>query len=402
MNNYSLGKKNIFGLMTIVCMAAFFLSNISYLPYFTNSGMTQMLSYPGWAMVGVAILIYRQYYLSSRDLKFVVILLAAVCVMATVQGLANKNYYSSLLTKCFLIAMFILLLGGMVARTGRTWGEENSLFVVYIISTTVLCVVVYFRYLIGQDLSSPIYSYGSKNETAFLAAASVIMLLWMKQKKETKLHTLVKCALLLFFSYIIACMRCRSMLVAIAVMFVFYLFQKNVSKGIKAFIILGFIALLIALRNPQFYDNFVNNILFAQRDSNDINDLSSGRVDQIAYAWQMFKQNILLGTGDTRTVDCFYVSALMQYGLILGGVLVLLGVYPVIWGICNYRKIKTPACMIMIFCALAFAIGGIFEENAPFGPGVRCYISWFLFGYLRVQQAHGYFGGMNHEENRTA
>ena len=385
--------------MTIVCMVAFFLSNISYLPYFTTSGMTQLLSYPGWALILCAVFLYKQYYVSSRDVKFLVLILAAICVMATLQGLAYKNYFSSLLTKCFLIAMVILLLGGLVSRTGKTWGAENQLFVVYIISAAILCDVVYFEYLIGQDLSSPIYSYGSKNETAFLATAAVIMLLFMKQKRETTFLFLLKCALILFFVYIVACMRCRSMLIGVALALIIRLFQKDQRKGMKVFIILGFIALIIALQNPQFYNDLVNNILFASRDSGDLNDLSSGRMDQINYAWYQFQHHVFLGTGDTSTVDCFYVSVLMQYGLIMGGILIYLSIYPLLWGLWNWKRIKSPVCTIMIVCALAFIIGGIFEENAPFGPGVRCYISWFLFGYLCVQQVHGYFGGNSNEEN---
>lgn len=398
MNN-ALEKKNKYNMMTIVCMIAFFLSNISYLPFFTENGLTQYLSYPAWALIIGTVFLYKQWYLSSGDVKFVIILLIAIVFMGVLQGFLVRNYFSSLLTKCFFLVMIIMLVGGMVARTGKTWKAENLLFYSYITATIILCVVVFLEYLLGQDLSSAVYSYRSKNETAFLAVAAVIMLLYMQQEKETKFIVLLKCCLIAFFIYIIACMRCRSMLIGVTLVLVIRLFHKGGSKGIKVFIVLGLVGVALALQNERFYDELVNNILFASRDSTDINALSSGRLDQIAYAWEMFENNIFLGTGDTRTVDCFYVSALMQYGLFMGGGLILLGVYPLIWGLWNYKRIKTPVCTIMILCALAFVIGGIFEENAPFGPGVRCYISWFLFGYLRVQQAQGRFRGENYEEN---
>ena len=396
MNN-ALEKKSKCSMMTIVCMIAFFLSNISYLPYLTENGLTQYLSYPAWALIFGAVFLYKQWYLSSRDVKFIIILWAAIVLMGIAQGLLKRNYFSSLLTKCFFLVMIIMLMGGMVARTGKTWKAENLLFYSYIVATVILCVVVFRKYLIAQDISSMVYSYRSKNETAFLAVAAVIMLLYMQQEKETKFIVLLKCCLIAFFIYIIACMRCRSMLIGVTLALVIRLFYKGGSKGIKVFIVLGFVGVALGLQNKQFYDELVNNILFASRDSTDINALSSGRLDQIAYAWEMFENNIFLGTGDTRTVDCFYVSALMQYGLFMGGALILLGVYPLIWGLWNYKRIKTPACMILILCALAFVVGGFFEENAPFGPGVRCYISWFLFGYLRVQQAQGRFRGENYE-----
>ena len=399
MSNNALEKKNKCSMMTIICMIAFFLSNISYLPFFTENGLTQYLSYPAWALIFGAVFLYKQWYIFSRDIKFVIILLVAIVLMGIIQGLFAKNYFSSLLTKCFFLVMIVMLVGGMVARTGKTWKAEHLLFYSYIAATAILCVVVFLKYLLGQDLSSSVYSYRSKNETAFLAVASVIMLLYMQQEKETKVIVLLKCCLIAFFVYIIACMRCRSMLIGVTLALLVRLFHKGGSKGMKIFIVLGLVGVILGLQNKRFYDELVNNILFASRDSTDMNALSSGRLDQIAYAWEMFGKNFLLGTGDTRTVDCFYVSALMQYGLFMGSALILLGVYPLIWGLWNYKRIKTPACMILILCALAFVVGGIFEENAPFGPGVRCYISWFLFGYLRVQQAQGRFRGENYEGN---
>ena len=386
-------------MMTIVCMISFFLSNISYLPFFTENGLTQYLSYPAWALIMGTVFLYRKWYISSRDVKFVVILLAALLFLGAVQELFARDYLGSLLTKCFLLVMIITLVGGMVAQTGKTWETENLMFYAYIAATAILCVVVFMQYLIGQDLSSAVYSYGSKNETAFLAVASVIMLLYMKQKKETKFIVLLKCCLIGFFIYIIAYMRCRSMLIGVALALVIRLFHKGGSKGIKIFIVLLFVGVALGLQNKKFYNELVNNILFASRDSTDMNALSSGRLDQVAYGWERFKNNVFLGTGDTRTVDCFYVSALMQYGLFMGSALIVLAVYPLLWGLWNYKRIKTPLCMILILCALTFAIGGIFEENAPLGPGVRCYISWFLFGYLRVQQVQGRFKGESYEED---
>lgn len=402
MSNITLEQKNQFSLMTIVCMIGFFLSNISYLPIFTENGLTQYLSYPAWAMILGTVFLYNQHYLSFRDIKFVIILLGAFILMAMVQCFSDKNYLSSLLTKCFILVVIIMLAGGLVARTGKTRNEENMLFYSYILASVILCVVVFRQFLMDQDLSSSIYSYGSKNETAFLAATSIVMLLFMQPAKETKLRSLLKYALIVFFAYIIATMRCRSMLVGIAVALLIRLFQKDSSKGTKIFIVLSFLVLGLSLLNKDFYNTLINNIIFSNRDSTDLNDLSSGRIDQIAWGLEQFRQDMFLGTGDNYTVDCFYVSVLMQYGLVMGSALIILGIYPVLWGLWNYKKIKNPTCMIMIVCALVYAIGGIFEENAPFGPGARCYLSWFLFGYLRVQQVQDHLKGGPYEENRIA
>lgn len=401
--SHTLAQRNKTNIMTFVCMMAFFLSNISYLPYFTESGTTQYLSYPGWGLMAATVFMHRRLYLSVRDMKLTLSVVVSMAIMLVIQLITGKNYFSALLTKCILIATAVFVLGCMVSRTEKTWGMERKLVFTYILAACLLCAVVYLGYLRGQDISSRLFSYTSKNETSFVAVSAIIMLLYMpRQHKDSKLMTCLRAVLIVFLLYVIANMRCRSMLVSSAVVFAVFLFQKSSSRRIKTLVVLGFGILLIALQHDGFYNTFVNNILLAGRDKNDTNDISSGRLTQIGLGLQKLWDNLLLGTGDTGTIDCFYVSVLMQYGVFLGTFFIGLGCYPCIWGIINYKRIRSPLCIIMTMCALVYMIGGMFEENAPFGPGVRCYISWFLFGYLRVQQSQGYFEGKNDENYRVA
>lgn len=403
MSSIALRKEQKGSIMTAICMLAFVLSNISYLPYFADNGMTQYLSYPAWGLMIGTILMYRQFYMDKRDIKFGLFVLVIFAAMGIYGLITGKDYYGSLLTKCILLALIIVVLGSLVAKTKVTWGTENRLLRIYVTAAFILCAVVFFEYLIDQDITSRIYSYGSKNETAFLAVSSFVILLYLPPApKHKKLQIFFRVLLAAFFFYVIVGMRCRSMLLAAIAVLTIFLFQRNSSKGFKVVIVLGAFALLIAMQNEAVYDKLVNGILLGGRETNDVNDLTSGRLVQIARGWELFKQNLLFGTGDIGTVDCFFVSVLMQYGAPLGLCLIILGCYPFVWGVYNYRRIKSPVCMVMILCAMAYIIGGIFEENAPFGPGTRCYISWFLFGYLRVQQANGYFAEEKHEEDRTA
>lgn len=403
MSSTALKKEYKSSIMTVVCVLAFFLSNISYLPFFTVNRMTQYLSYPAWGLMIGMIILYRQFCLDKRDMKFGLFILAIFATMGAYGLITGKSYFSSLLTKCVFLALIITVLGGMVAKTKVTWGAENIMFRAYIAGSFLLCAVVFFEYLIDQDITSRIYSYGSKNETAFLAASSIVMLLYLPPApKHKKLQILFRILLAAFFFYVVAGMRCRSMLLSVALVLAIFLFQRNSTKGIKIAILLSAVVLLFALQSDAIYDKIVNGVLFAGREGDNIDDLSSGRLTQIARGWELFGQNLLFGTGDTRTVDCFFVSVLMQYGAPLGLCLMVLGCYPFIWGVCNYKRIKSPVCMIMILCSLMYIIGGMFEENAPFGPGTRCYISWFLFGYLRAQQISGYFVEEKREENRIA
>lgn len=390
-------KKNIFGI-TNICMLVCFFSNISYLPYFTTSGWTQYMSYPVWGLLIVVLFFYRSLYINRKDSIFLVIGMLVCILFFALEILTGKNYFESLLTRCIIIALVIWLVGSMVASMGESHFDENKIFGAYIVSAMVLSVVVYFTYLRGQDLSSSLYVYSSKNETAFINVTAIIMLLFI-EKKGKRVHDFAKIVLVSFFIFVIAMMRCRSMLISAVLIVSVYLFTKNYSKKIKFAIILGMIGLIFALQNEEIYDTIINGIIFAARDSTNVNALSSGRVDQIDTALIKFSQNFFWGTGDTRTVDCFFVSVLMQYGIFVGTLFIVLACYPCIWGLKYYRKTKSNLCMIMLLCSLSYLIGGLFEENAPFGPGVRCYMSWFLFGYLRMIASNKYYKGGQYEKD---
>lgn len=374
--------------MTGICIATCFLSNLSYLPQLTTIGFTQLLSYPVWALLLFVSFTKKGLSTRIRGKPLLLILLAVLAIMAFFELQPHKDYFDSLLTRCFITAFLVLFIGEIVSSTGEVDGQEYKLFLSYIVSAVILCVVVFFTYLLGQDLNSSIYAYQSKNEAAFVAITAIIMLLYLDQcteRKPGKAFSVLRAIGIAFFVAIILLMRSRQMIVGIVVVLATFLFQKNSSKFMKALIVTAAISAFLALQDDGIYDTVINGIMFAGRDSSSVDSLSSGRVTQISNALNLFLQNPLTGTGDTRTVDCFFISALMQYGLFLGGIFIILGFVPLVFGVRCFTFSKSPLAMVLILCALSYLIGGLFEENAPFGPGVRCYMSWFLCGYLKAK-----------------
>lgn len=395
-------KKQI-SAVTVVCSFAFLLSNISYLPFFTENELTQILSYPAWSLIFVTVFLVGKLFLDKRDAKLLLFVFGMLLLLMAFQLFSGKDYFSAMLTKCIVLAMVIFGAGCLMARTERTWGQETVWVYAYVFAAGLLCAVVARDYLAGQDITSRFYSYTSKNETAFLAVSAIVMLLYFPAAEKCgRIRKVLRFVLIAFFTYMVFSMRSRSMMIAEAAIIAVFLFQRNSSRGVKFLVVLGVALLILILQDDQLYNSFITNYLYAGRDANDINDITSGRLIQIDRGINAFLQSPFIGTGDVATVDCFYVSALMQYGGFVGTVFIVLAFYPFAWGFSNYKKIKSPIGMIMILCALTYLIGGMFEENAPFGPGVRCYVSWFLFGYLRVQQARGYFEVTANEKDRAA
>ena len=124
----------------------------------------------------------------------------------------------------------------------------------------------------------------------------------------------------------------------------------------------------------------INNIIFANRNSSSLDSLSSGRISQIKFAWYYFSNNPFWGVGKFKTTDCFYISALVNFG-IFAYPLIVMAVYPFIWSIYNYKLYKENTIYIcFIFISVSMTIISFVEELAPFGPGVRCYILWLCWG----------------------
>ena len=128
------------------------------------------------------------------------------------------------------------------------------------------------------------------------------------------------------------------------------------------------------------FHSFVDDIIYAGRDGNDLDSISSGRGTQIEEAWEVFSQNIFLGVGVRKTTDMFYVSALTNYGL-LSWPLLIMAIYPIIWSIYNLKNGDIYDVTFFIIALSIFLIS-LLEELAPFGPGTRCYILWLMWGIL--------------------
>ena len=86
-------------------------------------------------------------------------------------------------------------------------------------------------------------------------------------------------------------------------------------------------------------------------------------------------------------MDCFYVAALVSYGL-LAWPLIVMALLPVIWSCKNLKNGKKEDICFFIIAVSIFFIS-LFEEQAPFGPGSRCYILWLMWGILLQINSRG-------------
>lgn len=78
------------------------------------------------------------------------------------------------------------------------------------------------------------------------------------------------------------------------------------------------------------------------------------------------------------------MSAWANYGFIIGTILIIISVFPLISSIRTLRLEPSTYNIryTVVVLAAVFSLNSIFEGLPPFGPGIKCYILWFLFGVL--------------------
>jgi len=161
--------------------------------------------------------------------------------------------------------------------------------------------------------------------------------------------------------------------------FIFYIFKIKKDKRIKKIIILiAVIAIVLILTNEYIYDIVINNILLNNKNTEDLNDISSGRMEHLTYFLTHFKDSLLIGRGNDW-VESFPLNTLLNYGILGAIPLFILWLFPLkLLKKQNNDNIKLRNSLILIY--VVYMTNSIFEALAPFGPGVKCYMLWLICG----------------------
>lgn len=373
-------------LIEILLYGACLFSCLSQLPFFISGGMTQTVSFPLWIIAFLMLFLNSGWKIDRSILKltipscfFVFFVLIASLFNSNASHMSSSLFYS------FLISMFIFLVGNM---GGKYASDEviEKICLSYVVGTVIVSVSVFIQYFgFGYDMSSSIYAYQSKNSFAQIVFTAIILLM-IKFKPQRKIHTIIKWGLIAFEILLMAYLRSRATLVSFLVAVVILVLSRNTRKSLKALVTIACIALIfLMLTNEPINEVIFNDILFAGRDSSNLDELTSGRVTILQNFPELISGNWLFGIG-SRYFECFYLSAILQFGLIGGIILIIISFVPAYYGVLLSRTSENWYILMVI--AVGYLVDGIFEGLTPFGAGIKCYFMWFLFGLLISRSNH--------------
>lgn len=182
-------------------------------------------------------------------------------------------------------------------------------------------------------------------------------------------------------------LRSRASIIGFFVCVFYIVISKEFNKKLKTlFSVAILIVIVLILTNDGFYNTFINNILLAGRDASSLDNLTSGRVTILRSFDDLIDNHWLMGIGATY-FECFPISAILQFGIITGAVIIGIAYFPSLYA---YRiRNKNYITKIFFLICIGYVFNSFFEGLAPIGPGVKCYFMWLLFGILYSKRNKG-------------
>ena len=356
-----------------------FITNISQMPYLVESSFTRLISIPVWIIFGF-ICLYKGLVIFNLKVSFSLIISMMILVGILIFSLFTVgDYIAPDIVYCYYLSIFILLIGFWCSLEISSEGLK-IIIVAYICSAVIVSLNVYLTYFAKSfDIMSSIYVYGSKNSVSQIIFTALVFSFLVYNPKE-RIMLIIKWMVVLFLGMMIILLKSRATLLGIAILFFITLLFGKSRKNIKISIMIIIIIFTALMFNDNLNNIVMNGILFAGRDASNLNSISSGRVEEWIIFPKLISGHELVGLGKYK-MESFLLSVIVQYGFIFGMLFIIVSLYPVIWGMKNLSK-ENSINLSFIVIACSYWVNGIFEQLAPFGPGVKCYMLWLMFGIL--------------------
>lgn len=383
MRKEALSKETFF-----LCLACV-LSNVSYYPALVSSGMGRIFAIAIWIFLAIT-LFFRGVCLASSSFFHAHLLLYFIFTLNTaITGVVNDvNAFDNQFFLVVTISTIILIVAMRYGLNFKTV-DLKRICIWYYVTTSIMAIPLFIFYLRGGDLSSSYYGYVfGKNEIAVMLLCSFIIGLVLYEPNNM-LKRMFKIVSIFFLLVDILYLRCRSSFLGVVFLFgTLSVYSNKMTQRLRVSVLLFLLGVTIYfLVNPDSFEFFLNQIIYAGRDSSDVSSLSSGRDLQVKEGVDTFWSSPIFGYGRGPSLDCFYVAALVSYGL-LAWPLIVMALLPVIWSCKNLKNGKKEDICFFIIAVSIFFIS-LFEEQAPFGPGSRCYILWLMWGILLQINSRG-------------
>lgn len=363
--------------------AACFFSNISQLPLFVSTGMTQKINTPIWVAVLLYIFVKKRIRIFYETFKifYAIGIVVALVLLSTI--ITNNSYFSSSVLQCLIISVFIYCLGTFV---GGDFNEQDLkiICVSYAVSAALVSISIYIEYfMVGFDITSRQYAYASKNSISQIVFTTVVIFMFVRFEK-VRIFNWIKNVLIIFEVVLLMMLKSRATIIGFLVCLLYIISGKQFNRKLKKLLVaIAIITILALLFNENLFNMIVNNIMFAGRDASSLDSLTSGRISILSDFTTLIEGHWFTGVG-ALYYECFPLSCVLQFGVVTGIFIMGISYLPIIKGI-RFHRSDIYFSILAIVC-IGYGINSFFEGLAPIGPGVKCYFMWLMYGILYARK----------------
>lgn len=363
--------------------AACFFSNISQLPLFVSTGMTQKINTPIWIAVLLYIFLKKRIRIFYETFKvfYAIGIVVALVLLSTI--ITNNSYFSSSVLQCLIISVFIYCLGTFV---GGDFNEQDLkiICVSYAVSAALVSISIYVEYfMVGFDITSRQYAYASKNSISQIVFTTVVIFMLVRFEK-VRIFNWIKNVLIIFEVVLLMMLKSRATIIGFLVCLLYIILGKQFNRKLRnLLVVIAIIIILALLFNENLFNMIVNNIMFAGRDASSLDSLTSGRISILSDFTTLIEGHWFTGVG-ALYYECFPLSCVLQFGVVTGIFIIGISYLPIIKGI-RFDRSDIYFSILAIVC-IGYGINSFFEGLAPIGPGVKCYFMWLMYGMLYARK----------------
>ena len=321
---------------------------------------------------------HKLFFALSLYLYYGVFALLVCCIAFLTSGIfiLDATYNIFLTITCFLL--------GYCCKN-QTLSFIYRCMKVNILSALFLGLFSVFTNLGGFVISEQ-YAFSVKNSSGVLLGIAIVLCAFVIKESNVKCSTALWWVVMFLLAVCLLTFRCRTVIISVTMCLIYFLYKNNILYRLLQPIILLYIISIIILLNIFNLSpiGYIYDSLFSNTNVNDLNSVTSGRLDTYDIGWQVFSESPMFGNKlmhrSIPPVDNFIIGNLTFYGVV--GALLLFPPYFYTWYICLkglwHQSISNliPFCTLFLICMSSFT-----EGSFPFGPGTPVICSWFLLGW---------------------
>lgn len=356
-------------------------SMLSQVPAFLESGLDAVLKYTWILPLGYLVFLSLHSVVNKRLYPFYLFLAAFFIYCLLCESAFGIKYVGVDLYNIAISCMVTAVSFAFWSKYGKD-KDMSRLSIVILFCATLLSFVVYIDFISQQSIADRTYAYESKNSLGqILLSGVLIAIVNIRKGSKIKLMYIVISVLIIVVVFML---KSRATILGALFLLFYYAFKYNNKKVRRLILMLTILAIVFLLFNDKAYNIVVNDIMFASRRGDGLDTISSNRLSYIAQILPLFSDHIFFGIGE-KYLDCFPIIIVIQYG-ILGAAIVFAFLFNVFRFTTFKIKHTNPIHLTTFLLFAIFMINSLFEAQPPFGPGVKCFLLWMMFGFSLAEQ----------------